>query len=272
MTLLRRSPLTAALLVGVGVLGGIFAIELAMGGPRQVPLGGRKAVPAEAKLLPPLAVTAPEQAFPETAGRPLFTPTRRPAPEVVATAQPTMQRGQFVLLGVTIAGDTRIAMLREKSTGRLHRIERGRDINGMKVSAIEPDSVVLALGAEQEQLPLTVQRPGATPGAPGQPAAPGAAPPAAAAQGGPFAAAAPPGSVPGAPPVAATPGNVPGSGSVFPSSTPRVGAPVTATTAGAVAPQPGAPAAGAAAPAAEQALSPEEILARRRARRAQQNQ
>lgn len=267
MDLIRRNPLLAVLAVAAVLLAVAIALELALGDPAAPPASGRRAAAPEAKLLPPLAAVAPEQAYPETAGRPLFTPTRRPAPEAVVVQQPTFQKGQFVLLGVTIAGDTRIAMLREKSTGRLFRVERGRDVNGIKVQGVEPDGVVLAMGAEQEHVPLLVQRPGA----PGAPAAAGHPPTASivptAPAGGPFAAAAPAGAHPPAAPGAA---NAP-----FPRQSNVPGMPpVAATTAGVVAPPPAANAAAQpnAPPAAEPALSPEELLARRRARRAQQTQ
>jgi hypothetical protein len=207
-------------------------------------------VPAEVKLLPQLAVAPPEQAYPETANRPLFSPTRRPAPPVVATAAPAFQRNQFVLLGVIMAGDTRIAMLRERSSGKVHRVEKGKEVNGVKVAEILPESVTLAVGAEQEAVPLLVQKAG---GAPGQPAQP-AAPPVAAVQG-PF----------GQPANPAAPPNVP-----------MRNAPPAAPGMPGAAPVPGANPANPANPAMPQSsqapMTPEELLERRRARRAQQTQ
>ena len=69
----------------------------------EEPSGGPRlpAKVADARMLPPFALAAAEQAAPETAARPLFTPTRRPAPPA-ATVQPTMRKGQFVLTGVTV--------------------------------------------------------------------------------------------------------------------------------------------------------------------------
>lgn len=271
MEFVRRNPILAALAAVAALLAVALALEFVVSRPGGPAGPARRVAAADAKLLPPLTPVAPEQVYPETSARPLFTPTRRLAPEAIATQQPTFQRGQFVLLGVTIAGDTRIAMLREKSSGRLHRIARGGEVNGIKVATIEPQSVTLAMGAEQESLPLTVQRPGA----PGQPAQPGqpVMPPASATLQGPFGASgnaaavahptpagvpAPTGFGPG--PSGGFP--VPAAGNV-PGQAPIPGQGAVPTPPMNVAPQGADPNAG---------LSPEEILARRRARRAQQTQ
>ena len=155
---LQRSPLVLALALLAAALAAVIAVEVGVGGLSASipPPPSRRANAAEAKLLPPLAAIAPEQVYPETTARPLFTPTRRPAPEAVATNAAV--RGQYVLLGVTVAGDTRIAMLREKTSGRLHRVERGREINGVKVAQIERDSVTLGAGDDKEVLTLQVQK------------------------------------------------------------------------------------------------------------------
>lgn len=270
----RRNPLLAALCAVAFLLAVALAVEFFVSRPGGEPGAPRRAAPAEAKLLPPLASNPPEQAYPETTARPLFTPTRRLAPEpAAAQQQPAFVRGQFALLGVTIARDTRIAMLREKSTGRIVRVARGGQLNGITLSTVDPESVVLTMGGEQEQLPLTVQKAGAAtaPATPGGPALPTAS----AVLQGPF------GASGTAPPAAAT---------NFPSAPmPQGGFPTppfpTQQGFSQPGPHPGVPipAQGTAAPAAaatpqanpndpNAGLSPEEILARRRARRAQQSQ
>lgn len=264
---LRRNPVLAVLGLLALALVGVLAIEVSTGGPTVPSRASRKAMPAEAKLLPPMVATAPEQAYPETTARPLFSPTRRPAPAAVAVAQPTMQRGQFVLLGVTMAGETRIAMLRERSSGRIHRAEKGREINGLKVAEIERESVTLAVGAENEVLSLNVQKTGATPG---QPAPSGAAAPAP----GPFG----PSSF-GAPPAPAAPAppaaNPVQRGSPQANAVPTPGMPPIPPSAAQLGPM--GPITGAAnamnpPPGTAPPMTPEELLERRRARRAQQTQ
>jgi general secretion pathway protein N len=255
---LQRNPLIATLaLLAAGLLV-VLAIEVGVGARDVSGVPAKRGMAAEAKLLPPLPQVAPEQAYAETTTRPIFVPTRRPAPPLAVATAPAFQRGQFTLQGVIVAGGSRTAMLREKTSGRIHRVETGREINGVKVVQIDPQAVTLGMGEEREVVPLVVQRPGA----------PGAVPPAAMAAPGPFAApsgtspARPPG-MPSAPP----PGGqaLSAGGPAFPTAP---GQPIPGqTTAGAPA---AAAAPGVVQPAAP--MSPEELLARRRARRAQQNQ
>lgn len=249
--------LSLAVLAAVLVV--VIGMELGFGTRLRSALNSspKRAAAAEAKLLPPLIATAPEQAYPETATRPLFTPTRRPAPEAVVATQSTFQRGQFLLQGVTIVGDNRIALLREKSTGRTHRVERGREVNGIKVAEIQPEAVTLAQGSETEVLTLDVQKVGAAPaGAGAVPLGPFAGPASPPPQ------APPPGTAPLAQPVASMPipARIPGA-PVMPSG----GVPAPASVPAANPTQPSVP------EATTNPMSPEELLARRRARRTQQN-
>ena len=161
----QRQPLAAALAAASVLLVAIIGLETGFGARLRpsVPAGvSRPAVPAEVKLLPSLAASNAETLYPETTARPLFVPLRRPAPPAEAAAASTLKRGQFVLQGVTIAGETRIALLREKSTGHIHRVEKGREVNGIKVAEVTPESVTLAEGNEQEVLPLQVLKPTAS--------------------------------------------------------------------------------------------------------------
>jgi hypothetical protein len=246
--LLRRNPLLAALAAACVGLAAIVAVELMTLGATPSTVAAKKGAPPEAKLLPPLAAASPEGAYPEIGARPLWIPTRRPAPPVVAASQQAFVKGQYVLQGVIMAGNTRIAMLKEKASGRIHRVELGRDVNGLHVAEVEPERVTLTQGGEREVIDLRVQRLPGTPGA-AQPAAGGEPPQAsgavparsaaeaAAARSGPF----------GPAPVQATP---------VPGAVPAPAAPAN-TVPGATPQQSAAP------------MTPEELLARRRARRNQ---
>ena len=264
---LRRNPLIAGLAVLCVVLAAIIALELFALGRSSAGIAPRKAVPAEVKLLPPLAATTPEASYPETASRPLWVPTRRPAPVLATAAAQAFARGQFVLQGVTIAGSTRIALLKEKTSGRVHRVELGRDVNGLHLAEVEPERVTLTQGPEREVIELRVQRAaGAAPaaGAAGTAAQVSAAtaPPqsaAAAATGvstrsGPFT----------PPPVSPAPGGVPliPPGPMPPSAMPPGAQPAPT-------PNPANPAPGAVPQQSAAPMTPEELLARRRARRNQ---
>ena len=257
MSILLRRPFMAGLAFLAAALAVLLAFELASANRSRIPAGTvRPVTPAPAKLLPPVTPTPAEQAYPEVVARPLFTPTRRPAPTQQVAAAPAFNRGQFQLLGVIIAGNSKTAMLREKASGKIHRVDVGREVNGIKVASIERDTVTLAQGGESEVVPLQVQK-----------AAAAAAVSPTAGAAGPFAQAAAPGqpiahpTPPGAQPQPHAP---PAPFQLPPASAALLGIP-----------PPGTPqAAAAAAAAAQQAttpLSPEELLARRRARRTQPN-
>jgi hypothetical protein len=258
---LQDNPILGVLAALAILLGVVIGVEGEFGasvGSVVRPGAASRAVVTDAKLLPPLIAIAPEVAYPETTTRPVFTPTRRPAPEApAAVAQPTFQKGQFVLQGVIVVGESRVAMLREKSSGRIIRVERGREVNGIKVVEIQPETVTLSLGSEEEKLSLSVQKP-----APGAPAAAGP-------QAGPFGPTAPavapgtaaPPAPPATPPVAFPPFARP--------IVPGVAQPNAAQPAGTPNPN---PAARATTDAAAAPMTPEELLERRRARRTPQNQ
>jgi hypothetical protein len=274
MDLLRRYPLVCALAILAGVLLLVLALEYASSAALREKVSGAatsEGVPVQTKLLPPIAAVNPEQEYAETGARPLFAPTRRPAPVLAQANAGTMAKGQFILTGVISAGGMKIALLREKASGRVVRVEQGKDVNGITVAQIEPEQVTLAQGGDHEVVPLLVTK-GAAP-APA-PAVAGAAP-----APGPFAAPAAPNAAPGANPAArppvvaqpvaaqpAAPGPAANPGSLF---GPRPGGLTPGNNYIPPAPDPttGTPPTSQAAP-----LTPEELLARRRARRTQQSQ
>jgi hypothetical protein len=234
----KRNPLTALLAVLVAVLVAAVAAEALLENRISGPVtaaASRKSQGTQAKLLPPLMVANAEQDYPETATRPLFIPTRRPAPVAEGVGQQRFQKGQFALQGVISAGDLRIAMLKEKTNGHIYRVEQGKDVNGIIVERIDPEAVTLAQGGDREVLALTVQK------GPQGPVGPHAS--------GPFVPV-PEVNPAGAPPIPP----VPGQPFVPPGAMP-----------GAL---PGNPLTRSAAEQASKQLTPEELLARRRARRA----
>jgi hypothetical protein len=261
--LVRRYPLLSALTVLTLVLAAVVAAEFVSGSSLRDRFASASAPAAavQTKLLAQIAAVNPDMEYAEIAARPLFTPTRRPAPaQAVAANATAMVKGQFLLTGVTIAGDTKIALLREKSSGRVVRVEQGKDVNGITVARIEPEKVTLSQGDDQEVVGMLVSKAAAAPPAMPIPAPMGVAP------AGPFAgpntAPAPGLPNPAARPVpqpADQPPAIPQAPPVNPNTLfgPRPGGLVTDPTTGQ-------------APVAP--LSPEELLARRRARRNQQTQ
>lgn len=265
-SIFRRHPVIIAFSVLAALLAAVIVAELGLGESLRAQVTGvasKPAVPFEAKLLPPQQVAQAEQLYPEVAARPLFTPTRRPAP--AAAAPSTYTPGQFLLQGVIAVGNTRTAMLREKSNGRIHRVEAGREINGIRIAQIDRESVVLTQGNDREVLSLQVLKPGAVP-VPGSPQA--------AASIGPFGPSAPTGG--GAAP--APGGGVPQQAQAPVAAAPVPAAPPTPQSPGMIlnAPNPLAAPAPGTSPTPPSAtatpMSPEELLARRRARRGQQSQ
>ena len=119
--------------------------------------------------LPPL-----EQGYPETVNRPLFVVTRRPAPPPPPPTppKPAMQKGQFILLGAIITKDVSIALLKEKSSGKTHRVKKGKEVNGITLEKVEAGKVTLTQGDDSEELTLKINaapKPAPAPPAPANP-------------------------------------------------------------------------------------------------------
>jgi hypothetical protein len=264
--LFRQNPIAFVLAAVATVLIAVIALEAAFGlWPSGAPSAPKAAAASEIKLLPPLATVMPDQAYPETVARPLFIATRRPAP-AAPTVAGNMTKGQFILQGVIAVGEQRIALLREKSSGKVHRVERGKEISGMTLSVVDNDKVTLAQGGDEEVLTLQIQK------APMQAAA---AVPASAGPFGPSGGAGQP--IPGMP----TPAGVPQPGQPGGPAAPVAAPPTVAQPAAPPATNPAQrsgfgpflnpPAANSSeAATAATPMTPEELLARRRARRGQQ--
>jgi hypothetical protein len=152
-----------------------------------------------ARLLSEYEIVGGLPAYAETVQRTLFNPTRRAAPVVVADAseRASFQKGQFAFVGTSVAGDRRIAFLREISGGKSRMVRQGEQINGITVAQVLPDTVRLERGSQSEELHLV--RAGVTAAASpvpnallmAVPAAPQAPSPGAYLKGAPVAAAAP---------------------------------------------------------------------------------
>ena len=138
--LLLRHPLVVALSGVVALLLVVIGLEAGFGSSLHGTMAAapaRRATPFEAKLLPSLAASQPEQAVPGD-HRPPALHARRAGRRRRRPRRAPCKSGQFVLQGVTIVGDNRIAMLLEKASGKVHRVEKGKEVNGVKVAEIEP--------------------------------------------------------------------------------------------------------------------------------------
>lgn len=188
MVAAKIAPKTA-IFVGWGLayllLAGIIGMEVDWGRHIQPPLPVMKPAPparVDYPLQPEFTLLPLGQGFTETTARPVFSPERRPPPPP-APPKPTMQKGQFVLLGALITKEKSIALLRDVANGKSVRIERGKEIKGITVADVFPERVVLSQYDDTEELVLKIQpkpKPVAVPKAvAGQvpPQAPAGAPP-----------------------------------------------------------------------------------------------
>ncbi|MES2932269.1 MAG: hypothetical protein V4805_02110 [Pseudomonadota bacterium] len=156
---------TCLLLVPILLLGAIIGRELDWGRKlhskvptSKVPV--HKSTPVV--LQPEFGLPQLDQTYGEMLARPLFVPTRRPPPPPpppvpVVPPKPMMRKGQFVLLGVIITKDKKIALLREISNGKSVRVELGSEINGIKLEKLEHDKAIFKQWDDQEELILKVQ-------------------------------------------------------------------------------------------------------------------
>ena len=110
-------------------------------------------------------------AFLETAMRPIFVVTRRPAPTIAVEApKPRMKKDQFALTGTTIVPEGKFAHLLEKAGNKSHVLSEGKKINGILIKEVRTDRVVLTQHDDTETVMLNVAKsPKLPPQAPQQP-------------------------------------------------------------------------------------------------------
>lgn len=156
----RGQPKLTGLLVLI-CLGLLTVIYLELDDPplsrtaQSMPAGSGTPARAEPQAdmafeLPPLA------AYSEIAARPLFSPSRRPAPRQQAAAQPAEPRAvpadEFLLRGVALAGDSRVALIERRTTVGILRVLEGQSVGGWRLAAIRPDAIVLESEGEEHVL------------------------------------------------------------------------------------------------------------------------
>lgn len=114
-----------------------------------------------AQYVPPALITPPAIGSTvdhlEMVERPLFVFTRRPAPPGAQLAVPTMKKGQYKLVGVTIVGGKKIVFLTEISSGKMRTVAEGSNVGEINVASIQPDRVRLTQGNDEEFITLKVE-------------------------------------------------------------------------------------------------------------------
>lgn len=103
----------------------------------------------------------PSDQYVQITARPIFVVTRRPAPisPTSESAKSGMKKDQFILMGTTIAGGSKVAFLVEKAGNRNRVVAQGKEINGITVREVTADRVVLSQFGETETLVLKTNRP-----------------------------------------------------------------------------------------------------------------
>jgi hypothetical protein len=95
------------------------------------------------------------ESFAAVVERPLFHRTRRPVPVAEAAEAAGAETAvPFQLSGVLVAGRTRIALLRNPASARILRAEEGDTVEGWRIEAIRPQSVVVRSGQTREEMTL----------------------------------------------------------------------------------------------------------------------
>ena len=109
-----------------------------------------------APLAPMPSFTAPAFGeFAESLERPLFSPTRRPAPpEAEPEVPPGTPTGDFILIGVVIGPTERLALVQQKGEPAAIRIALGQIVNGWTLDAVEADRVIFRLGEGVQEVKL----------------------------------------------------------------------------------------------------------------------
>ncbi len=113
--------------------------------------------PVKIVLPPDYHLPVREKVYARTLERPLFVPTRRPAPPPPPPPPPTMQKGQFQLLGTTITDDFSIAIIKEISSGKVRQVFQGYTINGLQLDLVEPNRIVFSQYGDKEEIRLKIQ-------------------------------------------------------------------------------------------------------------------
>jgi hypothetical protein len=98
--------------------------------------------------------------FRDITQRPAFIVTRRPAPAAPPPEppKPSMQKGQFVLMGTTVVADGKFAFLLEKAGNKSRVVAEGKEINGIMVKEVTAERVVLSQYDDTEVLTLRTNK------------------------------------------------------------------------------------------------------------------
>lgn len=135
-------------------LSGIIAAELstsslAVADPAADPPPGTRAKGAASEA--PVAFSLPPlRSFASVNERPLFSQTRRPAPQ----GEDFGPWSSFVLAGIIISPDSREALILHGKPPTVAHVQEGQDVEGWLITSILPDRVVFRAGTTEHELRL----------------------------------------------------------------------------------------------------------------------
>ncbi|HYN39884.1 MAG TPA: hypothetical protein VES39_11600 [Rhodospirillales bacterium] len=108
---------------------------------------------------------SPSADYVEIVERPLFNPTRKPAPP--DEAKPGSGAGaeetaatQIALNGIVLVGNRRVALLRFDNDPKVMHVAEGQQAGGWRIEKITADRVTLRRGQQENQVVLDYKRRG----------------------------------------------------------------------------------------------------------------
>ena len=153
-----RSILAVALLLASAALGSVVYGELAAAPFVPVSAAPVTAAPADSGPRAAPFTMPPLETYAEVTARPLFFPTRRPAPVQAVSAELVDARA-LVLVGVILSETGRVALIARTNLPGAHRVAEGEEIEGWTLASIEADRVVLHHGTTEAELRLRNRNP-----------------------------------------------------------------------------------------------------------------
>lgn len=111
-------------------------------------------LPTEAEFVMP-----PARDFVEIVQRPLFSPTRQPAPQGEVTLETAGSELDLKLVGVIISSGEEIALVAPRNGSTLIRLSEGDRFQGWTLEAIEPHRVTFRRDDVSEHIELSYDQP-----------------------------------------------------------------------------------------------------------------
>ncbi|HXY99651.1 MAG TPA: hypothetical protein VEI03_06595 [Stellaceae bacterium] len=161
---MRRSPPAPLLLLTLCLALGILLYrEIAAPAPHFTP-DGAAASPAATPARPADFIAPPPQQFAETETRPLFVASRRPvvaapppaaaAPKAPAPPSPP----SLTLVGIIASAEERIALIKPANSTEILKAGEGETVSGWQIRRIFADHIVVATGANEQEIAFPPQR------------------------------------------------------------------------------------------------------------------